>query len=291
MLASFLWVSVPDERAPDRRRGRHPRSPRDSRRAGEADARRPKARRLTEVFAQDSAAPASRPSRAQPTPIAPHLNESVVATFQDHFMDPGGQHRGPFHDDPLRRQPDGGPAAGAVDVGDRVANGRCRQQPPARGPLSHPGMIAGMGDRGDRVLRQPRKVSDGAAAVPQSRRGSRRASGANRDASTPTRAGLNEHERAGDPHDAPPGWSCHTQFEPLAFGFARFDGADATSATRTRPASPCRSTARVPTGEAPGRRTRTWPATCRSLATQPRRPELHDRALHRLRDRAGQRAS
>jgi hypothetical protein len=36
--------------------------------------------------------------------------------------------------------------------------------------------------------------------------------------------GLNEHERAAVRKTRPVCWSCHTQFEPFAFGFSRFDG-------------------------------------------------------------------
>src|SRR5690606_36145321 len=37
--------------------------------------------------------------------------------------------------------------------------------------------------------------------------------------------GLNEHERAEIRKTRPVCWGCHAQFEPLAFGFSRFDGA------------------------------------------------------------------
>jgi hypothetical protein len=37
--------------------------------------------------------------------------------------------------------------------------------------------------------------------------------------------GLNEHERAAVRKTRPVCWGCHTQFEPFAFGFSRFDGA------------------------------------------------------------------
>ena len=36
--------------------------------------------------------------------------------------------------------------------------------------------------------------------------------------------GFNEHERAAVRKTRPECWGCHTQFEPFAFGFSRFDG-------------------------------------------------------------------
>ena len=94
----------------------------------------------------------------------------------------------------------------------------------ARGIMSHPGIIAGMGDReiGSFVNRgkylMERLLCKNPIAVPAEIFSQIEAFNADT-------TGLNEHERAAIRMTRPVCWGCHSQFEPMAFGFARFDAA------------------------------------------------------------------
>jgi hypothetical protein len=62
-------------------------------------------------------------------------------------------------------------------------------------------------------------------------------------------AGLNERERAEVRMSRSVCWSCHKQFEPLAFGFARFDGAGRYVGETDASGKPLPLDGWVPTGE------------------------------------------
>jgi hypothetical protein len=92
------------------------------------------------------------------------------------------------------------------------------------GLMSHPGVIAGMGDRGTgsfvnrgKYLME-RLFCRNPIAVPAALLTELEEFNADT-------TGKNEHERAAIRKTRPECWGCHTQFEPLAFGFSRFDGA------------------------------------------------------------------
>jgi len=114
--------------------------------------------------------------------------------------------------------------------------------------MTHPGMIAGMGDRAigsfvnrgkylmERLLcRNPAAVPDDVAAII--------------DTFKADTAGLNEREKSDIRRSRNQCWSCHSQFEPLAFGFARFDGAGRYVGEQDADGKPLALDGWVPTGE------------------------------------------
>lgn len=223
-LSSFLWVSVPDGELlsaaadgslvqPDVLQAQVTRMLAD-----------PKAHRLTEVFAADfsRARFASFEGSSDADRVA--LNESVVATFQDHFWTRHGSIAELFTTTHFVVNPATAGFLGVSLTGSGLQPVDVASAPQRVGLLSHPGMIAGMGDRGtgsfvnrgkylmERLLcRNPTNVPDSLGEEIQT--------------FTATTAGLNEPERSALRQTRPLCWSCHKQFEPLSFGFARFDGA------------------------------------------------------------------
>jgi hypothetical protein len=132
-----------------------------------------------------------------------------------------------------------GPGLQAVDVSGL---------PERVGLMSHPGIIAGMGDRetGSFVNRgkylMERLLCRHPAAVPDS------VAAAIEQFNTDT-TGLNERERAEIRMMRVECWNCHRQFEPLAFGFARFDGAGRYVGEMDAAGKPLPLDGWVPTGE------------------------------------------
>lgn len=148
----------------------------------------------------------------------------MVATFQDHFWTQQGSLGGLFLTTRFVVNPIVAQLLGLQATGQGLQVVDVSGLPERVGLMSHPGMIAGMGDRAigsnvnrgkylmERLLcRHPSEVPDSVAAQIET---------FNADT-----AGLNERERSEVRMSRPVCWSCHTQFEPLAFGFARFDGA------------------------------------------------------------------
>jgi hypothetical protein len=115
------------------------------------------------------------------------------------------------------------------------------------GLMSHPGVIAGMGDRavGSFVNRgkylMERLLCKNPIAVPAS------VQAAIEDFNATT-AGMNEIERAAARKMRAECWGCHTQFEPFAFGFARFDGAGRYVGDKDADGKPLPLDGWVPTG-------------------------------------------
>ena len=72
-----------------------------------------------------------------------------------------------------------------------------------------------------------------------------------------------------DPHDAPQCWGCHKQFEPLAFGFSRFDGAGRYVGEMDADGKPLPLDGWVPTGEAEEPQYTDVASYMRMLATNP----------------------
>lgn len=223
-LASFLWVSVPDEALlaaaadgslvkPEVLQAQVSRMLAD-----------PKAQRLTEVFATDFSRARFASFEGSTDADRAALNESVVATFQDHFWTRRGSIADLFTTTHFMVNQTTAGLLGLTMTGSGLQSVDVTSSPQRVGLLSHPGMIAGMGDRGtgsfvnrgkylmERLLcRNPVNVPDALGEEIQS--------------FTATTAGLNEPERSALRQGRALCWSCHKQFEPLSFGFARFDGA------------------------------------------------------------------
>jgi hypothetical protein len=247
-LASFLWVSVPDDAllavAADKSLLQP--SVRDAQVARMlAD---PKAQRFTAAFAADFSRARFASFEGATDADRAALNESVIATFQDHFWTQRGSVADLFKTtrfvvNPIVAQLLGLPASGTglqpVDVAGL---------PQRVGLMSHPGIIAGMGDlaigsfvnRGKYLLerllcRIPVAFPDDLATVIEE---------FNADTT-----GLNEHERAAIRMGRAQCWGCHRQFEPLAFGFSRFDGAGRYVGETDAQQKPLPLDGWVPTGE------------------------------------------
>ena len=223
-LASFLWLSVPDDAlqavAADDSLVRTE--------VLDAQLQRmladPKAQRFTEAFGADFSRARFASFDGATDADRAALSESMNATFQDHFWTQHGSVAALFTTtrfvvNPITAQLLGLPATGSglqpVDVS---------ALPERVGLLTHPGMIAGMGDRlvgsfvnrgkylMERLLcRNPIAVPDEVAAMI--------------DSFNADTAGLNEREKSEIRQSRGQCWGCHGQFEPLSFGFARFDGA------------------------------------------------------------------
>ncbi len=247
-LASFLWVSVPDEAllaaAADGSlvqqevlAGQVQRMLADS-----------KAQRFTETFAIDFSRARLASFEGSTDADRAALNESVIATFQDHFWTQQGSLAGLFQTTRYVVNPTVAALLGVEAPGQGLQVLDVASLPERVGLMSHPAMIAGMGDlvlgsfvnRGkylmERLLcRHPAEVPDEVAAEIE-----------NFNSDT---AGLNERERAEVRMARGVCWSCHKQFEPLAFGFARFDAAGRYVGEADADGKPLPLDGWVPTGE------------------------------------------
>lgn len=222
-LASFIWSSVPDptllEAAAD--------GSLKTAATLDAEVKRmladPKAQRMTENFIRDYSR-AERASFLDATDAdRAALRESIVATFQYLAWDA----KRPLHE--LFTTTDfvvntrTAELLGLNDVGPGLSHVDVSSLPERRGLLTHPGVIAGMGDQetGSFVNRgkflMERLLCQHPAAVPAG------LASALEEFNADT-TGLSEHERMEIRKTRPECWGCHTQFEPLAFGFSRFDG-------------------------------------------------------------------
>jgi len=267
-LSSFLWVSVPDDELLTA--------------AGDGSLVRPeildaqlkrmladtKARRMTEVFAQDFSRARFASFEGATDEDRAALNESVVATFQDHFWTRGGSIADLFTTTRFVVNPTVAKILGRSMSGTGLQMMDVAGSPQRVGFLSHPGMIAGMGDRAvgsfvnrgkylmERLLcRNPAAVPDALAAEIES---------FNADTS-----GLNEHERSAIRAMRPVCWGCHLQFEPLAFGFSRFDGAGRYVGETDAAGKPLPLDGSVPTGETPEPTYTDVPSYMQALAQSP----------------------
>jgi len=223
-LASFLWLSVPDQSLLTA--------------AGDgslvtadvldAQIQRmladPKAQRFTEAFGTDFSRARFASFDGATDADRAALNESMVATFQDHFWTQHGSVAALFTTTRFVVNPTTAALLGLTASGSGLQTVDVASLPQRVGLLTHPGMIAGMGDRAvgsfvnrgkylmERLLcRNPIAVPDNVAAMI--------------DQFNTDNAGLNEREKSVIRQGREQCWSCHSQFEPLSFGFARFDGA------------------------------------------------------------------
>lgn len=223
-MASFLWVSVPDDALLEAA---------DSgallaEATFDAEVARMLADRKAERFTSAFIADFSRAGLASFEGVTEEsrlgLSESVTATFQHHFWEAGRSvaelfTTTEFMVNPVTAEILGVPSSGAglelVDVS---------SLPERVGIMTHPGTVAGMGDRNigsfvsrgkymmERLLcRNP--IAFPAALLPEV------------EGFVADTTGFNEHERMEVRKTRPECWLCHQQFDPLAIGFSRFDGA------------------------------------------------------------------
>jgi hypothetical protein len=208
-----------------------------------------KAQRFTEVFATDFSRARFASFEGSTDADRQALNESIVATFQDHFWT---QRRGLTELITTTRiivNPTVAKLLGLSMTGSGLQAVDVSALPQRVGLMSHPGMIAGMGDRaiGSFVGRgkylMERLLCRNPVDVPA-------ALGAEIENFTATTTGLNEPERSTLRQGRPVCWSCHKQFEPFSFGFARFDGAGRYVGETDADGKPLPLTGWVPTAEA-----------------------------------------
>jgi hypothetical protein len=248
-LASFLWVSVPDDAllAAAEDGSLLTAAVRDAQLARMfAD---PKAQRFTEAFAADFSRARFAAFEGATDADRAALSESVIATFQDHFWTQRGSVADLFETTRFVVNPTVAELLGLPAMGSGLQPVDVSRLPERVGLMSHPGVVAGMGDRVigsfvnrgkylmERLLcRNPAEVPDDLATVIE--------------AFNADTTGLNEHERAEIRKSRPQCWGCHTQFEPLAFGFSRFDGAGRYVGDMDEDGKPLPLDGYVPTEEA-----------------------------------------
>jgi hypothetical protein len=195
----------------------------------------PRARRMTRELVRDFAGT----ERAAFIGVTPELRgallDSMVATVDQHLWHDGGQIRGLFTTTRMSFDPRVAALLGLSPLADGQRMYDVSQLPERVGWLTHPGFIAGLGDaqvgkivhRGITLMvkllcRQPVQLPDGLEATTA-------------DFNT-MYSDLTERQRseqrqlmarpvAEGGSDEPSCWGCHSQFEPLAYGFDRFDAA------------------------------------------------------------------
>lgn len=247
-LSSFLWLSVPDEALLA--------VAADGSLVGptvlDAQIQRmladPKAQRFTEAFATDFSRARFASFEGATDADRAALNESVIATFQDHFWTQHGSVAALFSTTRFVVNPITAQLLGLTTSGSGLEPVDVSALPQRIGLMTHPGMIAGMGDRsiGSFVNRgkylMERLLCRNPIAVPDS-------VAAQIDTFNTDTAGLNERERSEIRQGRNQCWGCHVQFEPLSFGFARFDGAGRYLGEVDADGKPLRLDGWVPTGE------------------------------------------
>lgn len=247
-LASFLWVSVPDEALLTEAAEGSLLQPEVLAAEVARMLADPKAQRFTETFAVDFSRARLASYDGSTDADRAALNESLIATFQDHFWTQQGSLAGLFQTTRFVVNPTVAALLGVESTGEAQQVVDVAGLPERVGLMSHPAMIAGMGDRAigsfinrgkylmERLLcRHPAEVPDEVAAEIEN-------------FNTDT-AGLNERERAEVRMSRGVCWSCHKQFEPLAFGFARFDAAGRYVGEMDADGKPLPLDGWVPTGE------------------------------------------
>lgn len=195
----------------------------------------PRARRLTREFVRDFAGT----DHARFVGITPALRtslfESMVATVDQQLWQEQGTLAGLFTTTRMSLDPDTATLLGFVPTGTGQHIYDVSALPERVGWLTHPGFIAGMGDadqgklvhRGITLMvkllcRQPLQLPEGLAATT--------ADFATKFADLTERQRSEERRAMALPvaeggSNNPTCWACHSQFEPLAYGFNRFDAA------------------------------------------------------------------
>lgn len=238
-LAFFLWDSAPDDELlalaeTDTLNGSRSALPvlRQQVHRLLAD---PRARRMTRELLRDFAG-TDRAAFVGVTPaLRSALFDSMLATVDQHLWQDHGQITGLFTTRRLSFDPSVAALLGLSPSGEGQRIYDVSALPERVGWLTHPGFIAGMGDadvgrlvhRGITLMvklmcRQPAQLPDGFAATTAD--------------FAATFADLTERQRserrrlmalpaAEGGGDNPTCWACHSQFEPLAYAFDRFDAA------------------------------------------------------------------
>lgn len=246
-LASFLWVSVPDDALLSAAANDLLLEPEVLAQEVERMLADPKAQRLTEVFAMDFSRARFASYEGSTDADRAALNESVVATFQDHFWTQEKSVADLFLTTRFMVNPTVADILGIEVAGEGLEAVDVSGLPQRIGLMSHPAMIAGMGDReiGSFVNRgkylMERLLCRHPVAFPES------ITSEIEEFNTDT-TGLSEHERAALRMGRVECWSCHRQFEPLAFGFSRFDGAGRYLGEQDADGKPLPLDGFVPTG-------------------------------------------
>jgi Protein of unknown function (DUF1592)/Protein of unknown function (DUF1588)/Protein of unknown function (DUF1595)/Protein of unknown function (DUF1587) len=250
-LASFLWVSVPDEALLVAASDGSILEPSGLQAEVERMLADPKAQRFTEVFATDFSRARFASYDGVTAADQQALNESVIATFQDHFWTQEASLAELFTTTRFMVNPTVAALLGITTSGPGLEAVDVANLPQRVGLMSHPAMIAGMGDRevGSFVNRgkylMERLLCRHPIAFPADIT-------TQVEAFNTQTAGLNERERAEVRMGRIECWSCHQQFEPLAFGFARFDGAGRYVGEKDKDGKDLVLDGWVPTGEAAG---------------------------------------
>jgi hypothetical protein len=246
-LASFVWVSVPDDTLLAAAADQSLLTPDGLSRELSRMLADAKAQRFTELFAVDFSRARLSSFEGSTDADRAALNESVVATFQDHLWAQRGSISGLFTTtrfvvNPTVAELLGLPPGAGLQTVDVAA------LPERVGLMSHPGVIAGMGDRstGSFVNRGKYLMERLLCRTPGEVPADLSADIEDFNANT---TGLNEHERAAIRMSRPTCWGCHSQFEPLAFGLSRFDGAGRYVGEVDAEGKPLPLDGWVPTGE------------------------------------------
>lgn len=267
-LAAFLWVSVPDEALLTAAADRSLLDPAIRKAQIERMLADPKAQRFTETFASDFSRARFAAYEGATDADRTALSESVIATFQDHFWTQKKSVAELFTTTRFMVNPTVARLLGATVSGTALQPLDVAALPQRVGLMAHPGVIAGMGDReiGSFVNRgkylMERLLCRNPAAVPDEVATAIEAFNAET-------TGLNEHERAEIRMGRPRCWGCHSQFEPLAFGFSRFDGAGRYVGAMDNAGKPLPLDGIVPTGEAAEPEYTDVASYMRILATNP----------------------
>jgi hypothetical protein len=227
-LSFFLWSSAPDAEllagaqagTLDGSRQALP-ALRDEVRRMLAD---PRAHRLTRELVRDFAGT----ERAAFIGVTPELRasmlESMTASVDAHLWQDGGRIKDLFTLTHMTFDPNVAALVGLTPSGSGLARYDVSALPERVGWLTHPGFIAGLGDasvgkivqRGVTLMvklmcRQPAQLPEGLAATIAD--------------FNVEFAGSSERERSEQRQSLATCWACHSQFEPLAYGFDRLDAA------------------------------------------------------------------
>ncbi|HEX2871411.1 MAG TPA: DUF1592 domain-containing protein [Polyangiaceae bacterium] len=195
----------------------------------------PRARRLTRELVRDFAGT----DHARFVGITPALRtslfESMVATVDQQLWQEQGTLAGLFTTTRMSLDPNAAKMLGFTPTGAGQHIYDVSALPERVGWLTHPGFIAGMGDadqgklvhRGITLMvkllcRQPLQLPEGLAAT-TAEFATKFADLTERQRSEERRAMARPVAEGGS--NNPACWACHSQFEPLAYGFNRFDAA------------------------------------------------------------------
>lgn len=195
----------------------------------------PRARRLTRELVRDFAGTGLARFVGITPAIRTSLFESMVATVDQQLWQEQGTISGLFTSTRMSLAPSAAVLLGFAPSGEGQHVYDVSALPERVGWLTHPGFIAGMGDadqgelvhRGITLMikllcRQPLQLPEGLAATTADFAAKfadlteRQRSDQRRNMALPVAEGGSNN---------PTCWACHSQFEPLAYGFNRFDAA------------------------------------------------------------------